>query len=287
MFGRNGEAPVPIVAPQSPGDCFDAAVEAIRIAVTYRTPVMLLSDGYLANGSEPWRIPDVADLPVIEPGFATEKNHVVKTNDDGTEETEFWPYLRDEETLARPWAIPGTPGLEHRIGGLEKGDGHGNISYDPANHDLMVRTRQAKVDRIADSLPPLEVDDPSRGAAKVLVIGWGSTYGPIGAGVRRVRKAGYHVAQTHLRHLNPFPKDLGEILQRYDKVLVPEMNLGQLALLLRGKYLVDAIGYNHVRGLPLKAAELAEAIGHLVSEAEGVDVDLGVHGLTTPQEVSS
>ena len=289
MFGRNGEAPVPIVAPQSPGDCFDAAVEAIRIAVTYRTPVMLLSDGYLANGSEPWRLPEVADLPTIEPGFATEKNHVVKTNDDGTEETEFWPYLRDEETLARPWAIPGTPGLEHRIGGLEKGDGHGNISYDPANHDLMVRTRQAKVDRIADSLPPLQVDDPpgpTGETAKVLVIGWGSTYGPIGAGVRRVRKAGYQVAQTHLRHLNPFPKDLGEILKRYDKVLVPEMNLGQLALLLRGKYLVDAIGYNHVRGLPLKAAELAEAIGHLVADAEGIDVDLGVHGMTTPQEVS-
>jgi 2-oxoglutarate/2-oxoacid ferredoxin oxidoreductase subunit alpha len=282
MFGRNGEAPVPIVAPQSPGDCFDAALEAVRIAVTYRTPVMLLSDGYLANGSEPWRIPDLADLPTIDPGFATAKNH--GEGDDG-EPTEFWPYLRDEETLARPWAIPGTPGLEHRIGGLEKAEGHGNISYDPANHDLMVRTRQAKVDRIADSLPPLEVDDPS-GAAKVLAIGWGSTYGPIGAGVRRVRKAGYNVAQVHLRHLNPFPKDLGDILKRYDKVLVPEMNLGQLALLLRGKYLIDAIGYNHVRGLPLKATELALAIGHLVAEAEDIDVDLGVHGMTTPQEVS-
>jgi 2-oxoglutarate ferredoxin oxidoreductase subunit alpha len=279
MFGRNGEAPVPIVAPQSPGDCFDAAIEAVRIAVTYRTPVMLLSDGYLANGSEPWRIPEIADLPTIDPDFATEKNH-----GEG-EDTEFWPYLRDEQTLARPWAIPGTPGLEHRIGGLEKGDGHGNISYDPANHDLMVRTRQAKVDRIADSLPPLEVDDP-HGKAKVLVIGWGSTYGPIGAGVRRVRKAGYDVAQVHLRHLNPFPKDLGDILKRYDKVLVPEMNLGQLALLLRGRYLVDAIGYNHVRGLPLKATELALAIGHLVAEAEGIEVDLGVHGMTTPQEVS-
>jgi 2-oxoglutarate ferredoxin oxidoreductase subunit alpha len=279
MFGRNGEAPVPIVAPQSPGDCFDAALEAIRIAVTYRTPVMLLSDGYLANGSEPWRIPDLEDLPTIDPAFATDTNH--GEGDDA----EFWPYLRDEETLARPWAIPGTSGLEHRIGGLEKGDGHGNISYDPANHDLMVRTRQAKVDRIADSLPPLEVDDPS-GRAKVLVIGWGSTYGPIGAGVRRVRKAGFNVAQVHLRHLNPFPHDLGDILERYDKVLVPEMNLGQLALLLRGRYLVDAIGYNHVRGLPLKATELAQAIGHLVAEAEGIDVDLGVHGLTTPQEVS-
>jgi 2-oxoglutarate ferredoxin oxidoreductase subunit alpha len=262
MFGRNGEAPVPIVAPRSPGDCFDAALEAARIAVTYRTPVMLLSDGYLANGSEPWRIPDVDTLPVIEPGFAA-----------AVEGEDFQPYHRDEATLARPWAVPGTPGLEHRIGGLEKGDGHGNISYDPANHDFMVRTRQAKVDRIADSLPPLEVDDPS-GSARVLVLGWGSTYGPIGAGVRRVRRAGYHVAQAHLRHLNPFPKDLGEVLKRYDRVLVPEMNLGQLSLLLRAKYLVDVVGYNHVRGLPLKAAELADAIGELVSAAEGVDVDL-------------
>ncbi len=267
MFGRNGESPVPIVAPQSPGDCFDAALEAARIAVTYRTPVMLLSDGMLANGSEPWRIPDVEDLPSIDPSFATGPNHG----------DEFWPYLRDQETLARPWAIPGTAGLEHRIGGLEKGDGQGNISYDPANHDFMVRTRQAKVDRIADSLPPLEVDDPTASdgqSAKVLVLGWGSTYGPIGAGVRRVRKAGYHVAQAHLRHLNPFPKDLGDILKRYDKVLVPEMNLGQLSMLLRAKYLVDVVGYNHVRGLPLKAAELAEAIGELVAAAEGVEVNL-------------
>jgi 2-oxoglutarate ferredoxin oxidoreductase subunit alpha len=233
---------------------------------------MLLSDGYLANGSEPWRIPDVEELPVIDPAFATAPNHVSAKSENG-EPDEFWPYLRDEDTLARPWAVPGTAGLEHRIGGLEKGDGHGNISYDPANHDLMTRTRQAKVERIADSLPPLEVDDPS-GRAKVLVLGWGSTYGPIGAGVRRVRKAGYDVAQVHLRHLNPFPRDLGEVLKRYDKVLVPEMNLGQLSLLLRARYLVDAIGYNHVRGLPLKAAELAEAIGNLVAEAEGITVDL-------------
>lgn len=259
MFGRNGEAPVPIVAPQSPGDCFDAALEAARIAVTYRTPVMLLSDGYLANGSEPWRIPEIADLPSIDPDFARPL----------AEGETFQPYARDPETLARPWAPPGVAGLEHRIGGLEKADITGNISYDPANHDFMVRTRQAKVDRIAESLPPLEVDDPS-GAAKVLVIGWGSTYGPIGAGVRRVRKAGHHVAQVHLRHLNPFPKDLGEILRRYDKVLVPEMNLGQLSLLLRGKYLVDAIGYNQVNGMPIKAAALAEVIGGLVADAEGV-----------------
>ena len=273
MFGRNGEAPLPIVAPQSPGDCFDAAIEAVRIAVTYRTPVIILSDGYLANGSEPWRIPQLSEIPPIDPNFATATNHVVDGVDGGEDKAEFWPYLRDESTLARPWAIPGTPGLEHRIGGLEKGDGHGNISYDPANHDFMVRTRQAKVDRIADSLPPLAVDDPT-GTAKVLVLGWGSTYGPIGAGVRRVRKAGYHVAQAHLRHLNPFPHDLGEILRRYDKVLVPEMNLGQLSLLLRAKYLVDVVGYNEVRGLPLKAAVLADVIGGLVSEAEGIRVEL-------------
>lgn len=272
MFGRNGEAPVPIVAPQSPGDCFDAAIEAVRIAVTYRTPVMLLSDGYLANGSEPWRIPEISELPTIDPDFATGPNKTVVTTTKakGAEEAsetsseEFWPYLRDEETLARPWAIPGTAGLEHRIGGLEKGDGHGNISYDPANHDYMVRIRQAKVDRIADSLPPLEVDDPS-GAAKVLVLGWGSTYGPIGAAARRVRKAGLDVAQVHLRHLNPFPKDLGEILKRYDAVMIPEMNLGQLSLLIRAKYLVDVVGYNQVNGMPLKAAELAEAITDLIA----------------------
>ncbi len=262
MFGRNGESPVPIVAPQSPGDCFDAAVEAIRIAVTYRTPVMLLSDGMLANGSEPWRIPDVEELPEIDPAFATERNHV-GVDAKGTQVEEFWPYLRDEQTLARPWAVPGTAGLEHRIGGLEKGDGHGNISYDPANHDLMVRTRQAKIDRIAASLPPLEVDDPSHDA-RVLVLGWGSTYGPIGAACRRVRTAGLKVAQVHLRHLNPFPDDLGEIVQRYDKVLIPEMNLGQLALLIRARYLVDAVGYNQVNGMPLKAAELAEALTSLV-----------------------
>ena len=198
----------------------------------------------------------------------TETNHVSDRQGRRGRRADFWPYLRDEETLARPWAIPGTPGLEHRIGGLEKSDGHGNISYDPGNHDYMVRTRQAKVDRIADSLPPLEVDDPS-GRAKVLVLGWGSTYGPIGAACRRVRKAGLDVAQVHLRHLNPFPKDLGEILKRYDAVMVPEMNLGQLSLLIRAKYLVDVVGYNHVRGLPLKAAELAEAVTDLIEATTG------------------
>lgn len=262
MFGRNGESPVPVIAPQSPTDCFDAAVEATRIAVTYRTPVLLLSDGMLANGSEPWLIPEVADLPVIDPAFATEPNHTVETGKKAGER-DFWPYLRDDKTLARPWAVPGTKGLEHRIGGLEKGDGHGNISYDPANHDLMVRTRAAKVERIAADIPPLQVDDPldehGRGA-DILILGWGSTYGPIGAAVRSVRSLGHPVAQTHLRHLNPFPADLGDVLRRYDKVMVPEMNLGQLSMLLRARYLVDVIGYNFVYGLPLRAAELAEAI---------------------------
>ena len=254
MFGRNGEAPLPIVAPQSPVDCFDAAIEAARIAITYRTPVMLLSDGYLANGSEPWRLPDVDALPVIQPAFATADP---AANDEAGEP--FQPYARDPETLARPWAVPGTPGLMHRIGGLEKKDGSGEISYDPDNHDLMVRTRQAKVDAIAASLPPTEVDDPD-GDARMLVLGWGSTYGPIGAGVRRVRRDGLKIAQVHLRHLNPLPRDLGKILARYERVLVPEMNLGQLALLVRAKYLVDARSHTQVHGLPFKAAGLAEVM---------------------------
>lgn len=246
MYGRNGEAPVPIVAPATPADCFDAALEAARIALTYRTPVFLLSDGYLANGSEPWRVPDLDDLPDLRVRFATAPNH----------EGEFWPYLRDPETLARPWAVPGTPGLEHRIGGIEKQDGTGNISYDPANHDFMVRTRQAKIDGIA--VPDLIVDDPDD--ARTLVLGWGSTYGPITAAVRRIRGAGGRVAQAHLRHLNPFPGNLGEVLGRYDKVVVPEMNLGQLAHLLRAEYLVDARSYTQVTGLPFKAEQLADAI---------------------------
>jgi 2-oxoglutarate ferredoxin oxidoreductase subunit alpha len=250
MYGRNGEAPVPIVAAQSPGDCFDAALEAARIALTYRTPVFLLSDGYLANGSEPWRVPSVAELPELTVEFATRPNGP---------SGEFLPYLRDPETLARPWAVPGTPGLEHRVGGIEKADKTGNISYDPDNHDFMVRTRQAKVDGIARSLPPLVVDDPD-GAARVLVLGWGSTYGPIGAACRQVRAAGAAIAALHLRHLNPFPDDLGGILARYDKLVIPEMNLGQLATLIRAKYLVDAMSVTQVRGLPFKADELAEML---------------------------
>lgn len=252
MFGRNGEAPVPIVAPCTPADCFDAAIEAARIALTYRTPVFLLSDGYLANGSEPWRIPDVGELPDLRVRFAQGPNH---TLDDGTEV--FWPYKRDPQTLARPWAIPGTPGLEHRIGGIEKQDGTGNISYDPANHDLMVRTRQAKIDGI--DVPDLAVDEPS-GTANTLVLGWGSTYGPITAAVRRLRAAGESIAQAHLRHLNPFPRNLGEVLRRYDRVVIPEMNLGQLAMLIRAKYLVDAHSYNQVNGMPFKAEQLATVL---------------------------
>ncbi|MGW1991219.1 2-oxoacid:acceptor oxidoreductase subunit alpha [Embleya sp. NPDC001921] len=258
MFGRNGEAPVPIVAPQTPSDCFAATIEAARIALKYRTPVFLLSDGYLANGSEPWRLPETSELPDLRVEFATEPNQEMP---DGTKE--FWPYKRDPETLARPWAVPGTPGLEHRIGGIEKADGIGSISYDPANHDLMVRTRQAKVDGIANDIEPLWVDDAT-GDAKVLVIGWGSTYGPIAAGVRRVRAAGGKVAQAHLRHLNPFPANTAEVLASYDKVIVPEMNLGQLALLLRGKFLVDAMSYTQVRGLPFKSEELAHVIQEVI-----------------------
>jgi len=248
MFGRNGEAPLPIIAPRSPGDCFDAAMEAVRLAVTYRTPVLLLSDGSLANGSEPWRVPAVDALPRLDPGFASEPNAP-----DGS--GEFWPYLRDADTLARPWAVPGTSGLEHRIGGLEKADGRGSISYDPENHDRMVRLRAAKIGDIP--VPPVEVDDPD-GTAELLVLGWGSTYGPIGAGCRRVRAMGHSIAQAHLRHLNPLPANLGEVLARYRTVLVPEMNLGQLAMLLRARYLVDIASYTKVSGLPFKAEELQD-----------------------------
>ncbi|MFK0292033.1 2-oxoacid:acceptor oxidoreductase subunit alpha [Streptomyces sp. NPDC090442] len=262
MYGRNGEAPVPIVAPKTPADCFDAALDAARIALTYRTPVFLLSDGYLANGSEPWRIPEVDQLPDLRVQFASGPNHELA---DGTEV--FWPYKRDPQSLARPWALPGTPGLEHRIGGIEKQDGTGNISYDPANHDFMVRTRQAKVDGV--TVPDVEVDDPEDEAgrgADTLVVGWGSTYGPITAAVRRVRGAGQRIAQAHLRHLNPFPGNLGEVLARYDKVIVPEMNLGQLATLLRAKYLVDARIHTQVSGMPFKAEQLAEVFKEAIND---------------------
>jgi 2-oxoglutarate ferredoxin oxidoreductase subunit alpha len=253
LFGRNGESPVPVVAASSPSQCFHAAIEAARIALKYRTPVYLLSDAYLANGSEPWLIPDVGDLPDISTRFAEPGD------------VPFEAFRRDPETLARPWAIPGTPGLEHRIGGLEKADVTGAISYDPDNHDLMVRLRARKVAGIAADIPELAVDDPG-GDAELLVIGWGSTYGPIAAGVRRARKQGKRVATAHLHHLNPFPRNTGDVLRRYRKVLVPEMNLGQLALLLRAQFLVDAVSYSRVRGRPLGAAEMEDVISTLVED---------------------
>jgi 2-oxoglutarate ferredoxin oxidoreductase subunit alpha len=277
LYGRNGESPVPVLAPSTPADCFETAIEAVRIAVKYRTPVIILSDGYLANGSEPWRIPSVDSLARLRDEFSFAVPHEAphEAPDEGPNEApgkaqaakaapEFMPFQRDPQTLARPWAIPGTPGLEHRIGGIEKADGAGTISYDPDNHDKMVRLRQAKIDGIAADIPPLEVDDPD-GDARVLVLGWGSTYGSIGAAARRVRLAGGSVAQAHLRHLSPFPANLGDVLLGYDKVLVPEINLGQLALLLRGRYLTDVISYNRVRGLPFRAAELAGVIQDVIA----------------------
>jgi 2-oxoglutarate ferredoxin oxidoreductase subunit alpha len=258
LYGRNGESPVAVLAPSTPADCFETAIEAVRIAVKYRTPVIILSDGYLANGSEPWRVPSVDGLARLRDEFSFASGHAVP------EGQEFQPFQRDPKTLARPWAIPGTPGLEHRIGGIEKADVSGSISYDPDNHDRMVRLRQAKIDGIAADIPPLQVDDPG-GNARVLVLGWGSTYGSIGAAARRVRLAGNSVAQAHLRHLSPFPANLAEVLQSYDKVLVPEINLGQLALLLRGRYLVDVVSYNRVRGLPFRASELAEVIQDVIA----------------------
>jgi len=268
MYGRNGEAPVPVLAAQSPADCFDTAIEAVRIAITYRTPVIVLSDGYIANGAEPWRLPDVTAIPPIDPRFATEPNAI-----DDAGQPVFLPYKRDPKTLARPWAVPGTAGLEHRIGGIEKAAETGNVSYDPANHDQMVRTRQAKIDGIVADIPDLVVDDPvdDDGArADVLVLGWGSTYGPNTAAVRRVRATGRKVAQTHLRHLNPFPANVGEVLRAYRRVIVPEMNLGQLAMMLRAKYLVDVHSYSRVRGLPISLSELAL---DLIAEIDALDGD--------------
>jgi 2-oxoglutarate ferredoxin oxidoreductase subunit alpha len=250
LFGRNSESPVPVIAAATPSDCFDAALEAVRIAVKYRTPVFLLSDAYLANGSEPWLLPNVAEIAPIDPRFAQQNG------------AEFQPYARDEATLARPWAIPGTPTLEHRIGGLEKQDVTGNVSYDPENHDRMVRLRAQKVAGIAQDIPELEVDDPD--AARTLVLSWGGTYGPVAAGVRRVRARGKGVAHAHLRYLNPFPRNTGEIVRRYDKVLVPEINLGQLVKLVRAEFLVDATGFNLVRGIPFRAGEVEQAIEAMV-----------------------
>ncbi len=270
MFGRNGESPVPVIAAQSPADCFDTAIEGVRMAVKYRTPVVILSDGYIANGAEPWHVPDVSAIEPIDPNFATEPNATDKAG-----QPVFLPYRRDPLTLARPWAIPGTDGLQHRIGGIEKARDTGAVSYDPANHEEMVRLRQAKIDGIVRDIPDLVVDDPAGPDgkhARVLVLGWGSTYGPIVAAVRRVRKGERQVAYTHLRHLNPFPANLGAILRSYDRVIVPEMNLGQLAMLLRAKFLIDIHSYSRVRGLPISLSELARDLEFEIDQLEGVSL---------------
>jgi 2-oxoglutarate/2-oxoacid ferredoxin oxidoreductase subunit alpha len=246
IYGRHGESPIPVIAPSTSGGCFAAAFEAVRIAIRYRTPVILLSDTFLASSSEPWRVPVVADLPSIDPAFA-----------EAVEGEEFMPYARDEN-LARPWAIPGTPGLAHRIGGLEKADVTGNISYDPANHARMTELRAAKIDGIASEIPALTVD--SEPGARLLVLGWGSSEGPIRAGVRRAREAGHAVACAHLHHLNPFPQNTGDVLRSFDRVLVPEMNTGQLAQLLRAKYLIDVESFCKVQGQPLFGSEIEEQI---------------------------
>jgi 2-oxoglutarate ferredoxin oxidoreductase subunit alpha len=248
IHGRHGESPLPVFAPATPADCFNAAVEAVRTAVRYRTPVIVLGDTFLANSSEPWRIPAADQLPEIDPNFAEAPN----TGDD-----EFLPYLRDERG-ARPWAIPGTPGLQHRIGGLEKDDGSGNISYDPANHALMTRLRAGKLDSLAEELPALEVDDEE--GAELLVLGWGSTYGVIRAAQRRVREKGIRVATAHLRNVNPLPPNTGEVVRAYRRVLIPELNTGQLLSIIRARFLVDALGYNKVEGLPILAEEMEKAI---------------------------
>jgi len=248
MYGRHGEAPLPVVAAYSPTSCFWAALEASRIALKYMTPVILLTDGYLANSAEPWRIPGVDKLPEISIPFASQPN----AGED------FWPYLRDETTLARPWAIPGTPGLEHRVGGLEKADGTGNISYDPDNHHLMTQLRAAKVKAIEEDIEPLEFDADED--AEVIILGWGGTYGAIGAAVRRLRNRGKKVARAHLKHLNPFPKNTREVLDRFDKVVIPEINMGQLSRLVRAEFLIDTIGINKVRALPFRAGDLEQEL---------------------------
>jgi 2-oxoglutarate ferredoxin oxidoreductase subunit alpha len=253
LYGRHAEAPLPVIAAYSPSHCFVAAIEAARLALKYRTPVILLSDGYLGNGSEPWKLPDVTQLPDISVEFATAPNHEAP---DGT--LEFWPYQRDEETLARPWAIPGTPGLQHRVGGIEKEDGTGNISYEPANHEKMVRLRAAKIAGIAKDIPEVTVmGDPD---ADLVVLGWGSTWGAIDSAVERVRREGHKVAWVHLVHLNPLPSNLGEVLRRYRHLLVPELNLGQLARLVRAEYLVDAQSLTKVQGIPFTVLEIETAI---------------------------
>jgi len=249
LFGRNSEAPIPVIAPSSPGDCFWVALEASRIAIKYMVPVIILSDGYLANGAEPWKIPDVSELPEIPVHFET-----------NTED--FHPYRRNPTTLARPWAIPGTPGLEHRVGGIEKQDVTGNINYDPLNHERMVRLRAAKVEAVADDIPDAVPAGDQSG--DLLIVAWGSTHGPITAALKTAREKGQSVGHVHLRHLNPLPKNLGDVLKRYKHVLVPEMNMGQLLMVLRAKYLVDAQGYNKIQGKPFKQSEIEQKIDEIL-----------------------
>lgn len=260
MYGRNGECPVPVIAARSPGDCFNMAFEAIRIATEFMTPVFLLSDGYIANGAEPWRIPKVADLPTITITHPTTPNidDSGKQHENGAEEkSKFLPYKRNE-LLVRPWAVPGTPGLEHRIGGIEKQDVTGNVNYEAANHEHMVKTRAQKVANVALRIPDLEVEGDPEG--ELLVIGWGGTYGSIATAVQRARRKGWKIGQVHFRYLNPFPKNTGDVFKKFKKFLVPELNCGQLSLLLRGKYLIDAQGYNKVQGKPFLVSELEDAI---------------------------
>ena len=249
LYGRNSEAPIPVLAPSSPGDCFWVALEASRIAIKYMVPVIILSDGYLANGAEPWPIPSVEDLPEIPVHF--------ETNPEG-----FQPYKRDPETLARPWAIPGTPGLEHRVGGLEKQDVTGNVNYEPLNHERMVRLRAAKVAAIVQDVP--DVVPAGDDSGELLIVAWGSTHGPITAALKTERAKGHRIGHVHLRHLNPLPKNLGEVLGRYDQILVPEMNMGQLVMVLRAKYLVDAQGYNKIQGKPFKQSEIEQKIEEML-----------------------
>ncbi|MBM2846013.1 MAG: 2-oxoacid:acceptor oxidoreductase subunit alpha, partial [Bacteroidetes bacterium] len=247
--GRNGEAPLCVLAASTPSDCFSAAYEAARIAVKFMTPVICLTDGYVANGAEPWIIPKAEELPPIPVEFAKDP-------------ASFQPYARDERTLSRPWAIPGTPGLEHRIGGLEKEHITGNISYDPDNHDFMIKMRAAKIERIADDIPLQEIEGDKEG--DLLVIGWGSTYGSIKSAVTAVRAKGQSVSHVHIKYLNPFPHNLGEILYKFKNILVPEINNGQLIKLLRAKYLVPAVGFNVIKGLPLRSEEIEQKIDSIL-----------------------
>jgi 2-oxoglutarate ferredoxin oxidoreductase subunit alpha len=249
LFGRNSEAPIPVLAPSSPGDCFWVALEASRIAIKYMVPVIILSDGYLANGAEPWKIPTIAELPEIPVHFETNPEN-------------FHPYRRDATTLARPWAVPGTPGLEHRVGGIEKQDVTGNINYDPLNHERMVRLRAAKVEAVADEIPDVVPAGDTSG--DLLIVAWGSTHGPITAALKTARAKGQSVGHVHLRFLNPLPRNLGDVIKRFKHVLVPEMNMGQLLMVLRAKYLVDAQGYDKIQGKPFKQSEIEQKIDEIL-----------------------